>query len=177
MKIDLNLNYWIELKYKLNNDKKLKNVRPTYNVYKNVFVYLKKLIIYPWGRRFIPSSQFWSLIEYFTYTIYISWIQVHFDQAYDIKGLIIRQCEEGFGNYAILTTFSVTWAPPGADDLSKDSKLKIENVSKMFILLSRSSFSLPSSFFEEVHLIGKFLFEVIFINSQSEIYFTLWAFA
>ena len=32
-------------------------------------------------------------------------------------------------------------------------------------------------FFEEVHLIGKFLVEAIFINSQSEIYFTLWAFA
>ena len=30
---------------------------------------------------------------------------------------------------------------------------------------------------EDVHLIGKFLFEAIFINSQSEIYFTVWAFA
>ena len=30
---------------------------------------------------------------------------------------------------------------------------------------------------EEVHLIGQFLFEAIFINSQSKICFTLWAFA
>ena len=30
---------------------------------------------------------------------------------------------------------------------------------------------------EEVNLIGKFLFEAIFINSRSEMYFSLWAFA
>ena len=52
--------------------------------------------------------------------------------------------------------------------------LKVYLYPKKKILMRKKHISI---IFEEVHLIGKFLFEAIFINSQSKICFTLWAFA
>ena len=56
-------------------------------------------------------------------------IQVYFEYARSITGIITRMCEEE-GVEGWLTHFDIVWAPPGLETISEETVQEIQNVSK-----------------------------------------------